>query len=247
MDKIPVVNILGVNIAAINMEWLTAFIKKNIKDLSGKYICVTNVFATVTADDDLEYLNIQNSALMAIPDGGPLSSLGRKRGFSDMRRTTGPDFMDEIFKISVDRGYKHFFYGSTQNTIDALANSLKEKYEGINIVGMYSPPFRDITEEEDKEIITMINKADPDFVWVGLGAPKQEKWMYNHQDKIKGLMVGVGAGFDYFAGNIKRAPMWMQKNNLEWFYRLVQEPKRLFNKYLITNTKFIIRAVIGGR
>lgn len=112
---------------------------------------------------------------------------------------------------------------------------------------MYSPPFRPMTEEEDKAIIERINETNPDFVWVGLGAPKQEKWMAAHQGKIDGLMLGVGAGFDYYAENIKRAPMWMQKHNLEWVYRLVQDPKRLFKRYWNTNTKFIWNAMIRGK
>lgn len=245
--EIPTVNIMGVNLAAINMKWLIEFTKQNIKKLSGKYICVTNVFAAVTASDDPEYCKIQNRAVMAIPDGGPLSYLGRKRGFPNMQRTTGPDYMSEVFKISSEYGYRHYFYGSSQETIDKLKNNLGEKYPDMIIAGMYSPPYRELTFEEDKEIIKMINEADADFVWVGLGAPKQEKWMAAHENKIKGLMVGVGAGFDYFAGNIQRAPMWMQKMNLEWLYRLLQEPKRLFKKYLISNTKFIWRAVIKGK
>lgn len=112
---------------------------------------------------------------------------------------------------------------------------------------MYSPPFRTITEEEDKEIIAQINYTNPDFVWVGLGAPKQENWMAVHQGNVQGFMVGVGAAFDYLAGNIKRAPIWMQKRNMEWFYRLIQDPKRLFRRYFHTNTKFIWHAMIRGK
>ena len=111
---------------------------------------------------------------------------------------------------------------------------------------MYSPPFRKLTKEEDEKVIVRINNCNPDFVWIGLGAPKQEIWMAEHQGKINGLMIGVGAGFDYFAGNIKRAPLWMQKSNLEWLYRLIQDPKRLFKRYFVTNTKFIWHAVIKG-
>ena len=122
-----------------------------------------------------------------------------------------------------------------------------EKYPEIQIAGMYSPPFRPLTEEEDRAIVERINETKPDFVWVGLGAPKQEKWMAAHQGKIDGLMLGVGAGFDYYAENIKRAPMWMQKHNLEWVYRLVQDPKRLFKRYWSTNTKFIWNAMIRGK
>lgn len=242
-SNIPTCNIMGVNIAAINMEWLKRYLKDNLQDLKGDYICVSNVHTTVTSYEDENYRNIQNNALMAIPDGGPLSSIGRKRGFSSMDRTAGPSLMEEIFK---DKGYTHYFYGSTDETLESLEKKLKEKYPNIKIVGMYSPPFRKLTEEEDEKVIEKINDCHPDFVWIGLGAPKQEIWMAEHQGKVNGLMIGVGAGFDYFAGNIKRAPLWMQKSNLEWLYRLIQDPKRLFKRYFVTNTKFIWHAVIKG-
>lgn len=184
---------------------------------------------------------------MAIPDGGPLSTVGQKRGHKNMERTTGPSLMGEIFEISVKKGYRHYFYGSKEETLDILKKKLTEKYPGIQIVGMYSPPFRPLTKEEDDVVIGRINETQPDFVWIGLGAPKQEKWMAAHQGKIDGLMLGVGAGFDYYAENIKRAPMWMQKSSLEWLYRLLQDPKRLFKRYWNTNTKFIWNAMIRGK
>ena len=192
VDKkcIPTCNIMGVNIAAINMEWLVDYLEKNISEIS---------------------------------------------------------LMGEIFEISAKKGYRHYFYGSKEETLELLQKKLMEKYPEIQIAGMYSPPFRPLTEEEDKVIIERINETKPDFVWVGLGAPKQEKWMAAHQGKIDGLMLGVGAGFDYYAENIKRAPMWMQKHNLEWVYRLVQDPKRLFKRYWSTNTKFIWNAMIRGK
>lgn len=145
-SNIPTCNIMGVNIAAINMEWLKQYLKDNLKDLKGDYICVSNVHTTVTSYEDENYRNIQNNALMAIPDGGPLSSIGRKRGFSSMSRTTGPSLMEEIF---MDKGYTHYFYGSTEETLVLLEKKLREKYPNIKIVGMYSPPFRKLTEEED--------------------------------------------------------------------------------------------------
>ena len=222
--EIPVCDILGVHIAAINMDILMQFTRKHIKELSGKYICVANVHTTVTAYDDPDYLNVQNHAVLAIPDGGPLSSLGRKRGSPDMQRTTGPAYLEHVLSESVEHGYP-----------------------GIRISGVYNPPFRALTEEEDQQVIKQINEAEPDFIWVGLGAPKQEKWMYAHQGKVHGLMVGVGAAFDYLAGNIQRAPSWMQKANLEWLYRLMQDPKRLFRRYLYTNTRFLWKAVILGK
>ena len=213
VDKnlIPICNIMGVNIAAINMEWLVDYLEKNISEIKGDYICVSNVHTTVTSYEDAAYCAIQNGGLMAIPDGGPLSTVGQKRGHKNMERTTGPSLMGEIFKISAKKGYRHYFYGSKEETLELLYQKLTNNYPGIQIAGMYSPPFRPMTEEEDKAIIERINETNPDFVWVGLGAPKQEKWMAAHQGKIDGLMLGVGAGFDYYAENIKRAPMWMQK------------------------------------
>ena len=239
--------ILGVNIAAVNMNSLLEFITGNLNKLKGEYICVSNVHTTVMAYDNKDYLNVQNSSLLSIPDGGPLSSVGRKRGFSEMQRTTGPDFLDEILKISVEKKYRHYFYGSTEDTLKKMQYKIKEKYGDVYIVGMYSPPFRNLTAEEDAQIIKDINNVNPDFVWVGLGAPKQENWMHEHKNKVNALMIGVGAAFDYLAGNIKRAPMWMQKLNLEWLYRLIQDPVRLFSRYLYTNTKFIINAEILGK
>ena len=249
VDKalIPTCNIMGVNLAAINMPWLIDFTKKYIKELSGDYLCVSNVHTTVMSYDDKAYCAVQNGGIMAIPDGGPLSSVGRKRGFSEMERTTGPDYLKEVLKISAEEGYRHYFYGSTEETLEKLRKVLEEEYPGVQVAGMYSPPFRALSKEEDEEIIRMINESKADFVWIGLGAPKQERWMAEHQGKVDGFMVGVGAAFDYLAGNISRAPMWMQKANLEWLYRLLQEPKRLFKRYFYTNTKFIWNAMIRGK
>lgn len=243
-DLIPTCNILGVDIAAIDMKWLLDYLHDNLRSVSGDYICVSNVHTTVMSYKDKSYQAVQNNALMAIPDGGPLSSLARRRGYRSAQRTTGPSLMGEIFKTSFDNGYRHFFYGSTQQTLDDLKEKLEENYPGITIAGMYSPPFRELSEEEDEAVIKLINDANPDFIWVGLGAPKQEIWMAQHQGKVKGLMIGVGAGFDYYAGNIHRAPAWMQDLNLEWFYRLMQDPKRLIKRYTTTNISFIWDAVI---
>ncbi len=243
-SQIPTCNIMGVNIAAINMEWLLDYLDTNIDQIHGDYICVSNVHTTVTSYEEPDYCAIQNGGLMAIPDGGPLSTVGQKRGFKDMKRTTGPSLMGEIFMTTAEKGYRHYFYGSTEETLSLLEKKLNENYPGIQIAGMYSPPFRPLTEEEDQAVVEQINASKPDFVWVGLGAPKQEKWMAAHQGKIDGLMLGVGAGFDYYAENIKRAPGWMQKSNLEWVYRLMQDPKRLFKRYWHTNTKFIWNALI---
>ena len=235
----PTCNILKVNIAVTDMKKTVSYLEEQLPELSGSYICVSNVHTTVTAYDDESYRVVQNGALIALPDGKPLSLTSRKRGFPDADRVTGPDLMEEIFRISAAHGWRHYFYGSTEETLDALRKALEEKYPGIVIAGMYSPPFRPLTPVEDMADIERINQARADFVWVGLGAPKQERWMAFHEGKIHGLMIGVGAGFDYHAGRLKRAPQWMQRCSLEWLYRLMQDPVRLFKRYFVTNTKYL--------
>lgn len=233
-------NIMGVNICVINMDDTLSMIDSNLDEWSGKYICVSNVHTTVMASENPEYLKVQNGAVMALPDGGPLSQYSRKMGYKDAERVTGPDLMKKILSESAAKGWKHFFYGSTEETLARLQKVVNERYPGVEVCGMISPPFRPLSSEEDADIINRINEAKPDFVWVGLGAPKQENWMAEHQDKVKGLMIGVGAAFDYEVGNIKRAPAWMQKMNLEWLYRLMQDPRRLFLRYFKTNIKFLL-------
>ncbi len=238
-SAISTCNILGVNIAAINIDRLLDYTIKNISELSGEYMCVSNVHTTIMAYEDENYRNIQNRAIMAIPDGGPLSSVGKKSGYKEMTRITGADYMEAILQISVQKGYRHYFYGSTEETLEKMYHNLKKKYPDVKIVGMYSPPFRALTKDEEKDVLKKINMTKADFVWVGLGAPKQECWMAEHYKKVTGFMIGVGAVFDYIAENIKRSPQWMRQCNLEWLYRLLQEPKRLFKRYLKTNSKFL--------
>lgn len=233
-------NIMGVNISVTNMEKTVARIKENLATWSGKYICVSNVHTTVTASENRDYMAIQNNAVIALPDGGPLSKFSREKGYSGAERVTGPDLMKRILSESSENGWKHFFYGSTEETLEKLKRIIEKDYPGAKVCGTISPPFRTLTVAEDESIVEEIKTAAPDFVWVGLGAPKQEVWMAAHQDRIPGLMIGVGAAFDYEVGNIKRAPLWMQKASLEWLYRLIQDPKRLFSRYLRTNTKYLL-------
>ncbi len=236
-------NILGVDVCVTSLDKTLSVITADLVNLKGDYICVSNVHTLVMSYDDKHYREIQNSGYMVLPDGKPLSIVSRFRGHRNARRVTGPDLMGSIFNISVRNGYRHFFYGSTRDTLEMLKSELENRYPRLDITGMYSPPFRELTEKEDNEIVDMINKSRPDFIWVGLGAPKQENWMNSHKGRVKGLMIGVGAGFDYFAGNIKRAPLWMQKMSLEWLFRLIQEPQRLWKRYLVYNTRFIILVI----
>lgn len=232
-------SILGTKINITDMDKTVSYIEQHLDELKGHYVCVSNVHTTVTAYRDNEYRKVQNNAAMNIPDGKPLSIVQRHCGYKEAGRVPGPDLMPEIFRISEEKGYRHYFYGSRQETLDALKKKLAKEYPKLNIVGMYSPPFRTMTEEEDIEVVRDINKNCPDFIWVGLGAPKQEKWMASHNGKVCGVMLGVGAGFDFHAGTIKRAPLWMQEFCMEWLFRIGQDPKRLLPRYLDTNFSFV--------
>lgn len=229
--------ILGTKILVTNMAETVNIIEEEIEELRGKYICVGNVHTTVMAHDDAQYHKVQNSAAFVLPDGKPLSVYSRKHGFPEAERVTGPDLMLELF--ARDNGLKHYFYGSTPETLTLLEEKLRAQYPHLQIAGMVSPPFKELSEKEDAAEVEKMNESGADIIWVGLGAPKQENWMYEHMDKVGGVMIGVGAGFDYHAGNIRRAPMWMQKMSLEWLYRLLQDPKRLFKRYLVTNTRYL--------
>ena len=232
-------DIMGVRVAVTDMPRTLDLLRRNLETWRGGYICVANVHTTVTASRDESYRAVQNGSVMVLPDGGPLSKYSRGHGFPDAQRVTGPDLMRAVLAMSADMGWTHYFYGSTPETLDKLRAVLAERYPGARVVGMQSPPFRPLTLEEDAAAVNAINAAAPDFVWVGLGAPKQERWMADHAGRVRALMLGVGAAFDYEAGNIRRAPQWMQRHNLEWLYRLLQDPKRLFGRYLSTNLRFM--------
>ncbi len=246
-NELTFCKILGTNINVTNMEDTISYITENLEELKGDYICVSNVHTTVMAYRDKAYRRVQNGGAMALPDGQPLSIVSRKRGFSEARRVPGPDLMPAILKLSQKTGYRHYFYGSTEATLEALRAALLRRYPKLQIAGMYSPPFRELTAQEDEEIINRINGSGADFVWVALGAPKQEWWMYEHRHKIKALMLGVGAAFDFTAGTTKRAPMWMQRLCLEWVFRILRDPKRMLPRYLNTNFAFVYYVYREGR
>ena len=232
-------NILKTNINVTDMDATIGYITENLADLKGDYICVSNVHTTVMAFRDKEYRKIQNSAAMALPDGQPLSIVSRQRGYVQAHRVPGPDLMPAILNLSQEAGYTHYFYGSTESTLAQLRKELLKRYPKLQIAGMYAPPFRELTKEEDEGAVRRINDSGADFVWVALGAPKQEQWMYAHRNRVNGLMIGVGAAFDFIAGTVKRAPMWMQKLCLEWVFRIMQDPRRMIPRYLNTNFSFL--------
>ncbi len=239
--------VLGVEFAVSNVENAVLYVRTHIKDFAGKYICYCNVHTTVEASEDESYMRIQNGSALTFPDGQPIVHEIQKAGFINAERVAGPDFMEAMFSATMDGKISHFFYGSSEETIELLKKKLPEQFPGMDIRGYYSPPFRPLTPEEDDEVVRMLNASGADLIWIGLGAPKQEKWMAEHQGKLSGVMLGVGAGFNFFAGNIKRAPVWVRKIGMEWLYRLFQDPKRLFKRYLISNAKFIWKTIIKKR
>jgi len=205
-----------------------------------RYVCICNVHSVVTTTSDVEFKIAVNNADMATPDGAPIAWALRQFGYATQERINGPDLMMKYLAEAERLGQTVFFYGSTDATLAKLRTALGKQFPRLRIGGTYSPPFRSLSLEEDEQIIEMINDSGAHVVFVGLGCPKQEKWMADHRGRINAVMIGVGAAFDYHAGVIKRAPIWWQRNGLEWLYRLGSEPRRLFKRYMVTNTLFVV-------
>lgn len=207
-------------------------------------VVLVGVPAVVMAKENPEYAQMYEKATIAAIDGMPIVKIGRKKGIL-CERCAAPDIMDPLFAESVKHGKRHFFYGGkNDDVLEKLKQNLEQKYPNIQICGMYSPPFRALTAEEDRAVCDRINAAHTDFVWVGIGAPKQELWIQDHRNKISGtVMLGVGAGFDFFAGTLKKAPSWMEVAGLEWVFRLLVEPKRLWKRYILGGIKFIYYSI----
>jgi N-acetylglucosaminyldiphosphoundecaprenol N-acetyl-beta-D-mannosaminyltransferase len=220
------------------METAAQNVIRQMATKEGGYVCFSNVHTVVTARGDLRLREIINQSFMSLPDGKPLSVLASLRGIKDVNQVAGPDFMPYFLEIA--RGARHFFYGSTPETLDRLVDNIKRRFPGINVAGRYSPPFGDIPAHQMMEIISFIKQCDPDIIWVGLGAPKQEYWMGAQWEHLRpAILMGVGAAFDFHAGKVKRAPGWIRKMGFEWAYRFFQEPSRLWRRYLVTNFLFI--------
>jgi len=189
------------------------------------------------------YRAIINKGYLSIPDGKPLQIVGKLKGNKNISRLFGPSVMEKFIDWGRQDNASHFFFGSSEDNLHKLRLAIENKYPGAKIAGMMAPPFMPIDQWDNDKFISAINLANPDFIWVGLGAPKQERWMHQHVGKLKaGIMFGIGAGFDYLAGNTKHAPQWMKNMSLEWVYRLFQEPKRLWKRYLTTIPPFLFFA-----
>lgn len=231
--------VFGVPYALTNLEDASYYVRNHVKELSGKYLCFSNVHTAVMAKENEAMKEAEKGAAIVFPDGAPIRRNLRHQGHIFCERVAGPDFMRDVFEHTRDGKITHFFYGSSQETLDKLKANLEKTYPGIVIKGMISPPYRALSDEEQATYIKQINDAEADIVWIGLGAPKQELWMQKYAPQIHGVLAGVGAGFDFHAGTIKRAPKWVQRMSLEWLYRLFQDPARLFKRYFVTNTKYL--------
>jgi N-acetylglucosaminyldiphosphoundecaprenol N-acetyl-beta-D-mannosaminyltransferase len=226
------VNILGVNVHAINMGQALDQIQAWIESHDPHYVCVTPAHGVMDAQHDSELRNIFNHGGLVTPDGMSIVWLLKLSGQTHVSRVYGPDLTLALIERGLEYGWSHFFYGGAPETPELLAEKLKERFPEYIVAGTYSPPFRELTEEEEVEIANMINKASPDVLWVGISTPKQEHWMAKFIHKLDvPVLIGVGAAFDFLSGNKKQAPLWMQRHGLEWFFRLITEPRRLWKRY----------------
>jgi N-acetylglucosaminyldiphosphoundecaprenol N-acetyl-beta-D-mannosaminyltransferase len=233
-------NVLGIGVSAINMAIALDTIDKWIAQRAPNYVCVTGVHGVMESRKDAELRAIHNRAGLVTPDGMPLVWVSRALGFRHVERVYGPDLMRAVCEHSVASGYRHFLYGGAPGVGEELERRLHELYPGIRVVGRYCPPFRPLTPAEDDEVIHLINAAAPDLVWVGLSTPTQERWMAAHTRRLNApVLVGVGAAFDFIAGVKKQAPSWMRRSGLEWMFRLLSEPRRLWRRYLVNNPRFV--------
>jgi N-acetylglucosaminyldiphosphoundecaprenol N-acetyl-beta-D-mannosaminyltransferase len=239
------VNVLGVGVDAIDMP--TAVRRISAAAAAGRagYVCVTGVHGVMEAQRDPALRQILNSSLVTTPDGMPMVWLGRASGFRKMTRVYGPDLMLEVCRESVKSGATHFLYGGTDGVAEELADSLRQRFPGLQIVGTYTPPFRTLSESEERQLAERVEELHPDFMWIGLSTPKQERFMAKYAGRLAAtVMLGVGAAFDMHSGRTKQAPRWMQRIGLEWLFRLLQEPRRLFKRYATNNPAFVVQVAL---
>src|ERR1700719_477669 len=232
-------SVLGVQVHSLQIpdvihqmeEWISAGAR-------GHFIAVTGMHGVVEAQHDPSLKQILNSADLVVPDGMPLVWLARWWGYALKRRVYGPELMETFCRETGSR-YRHFLYGGAPGVPELLARILTDR-QGVRVVGTYSPPFRPLTPAESEEVAILINRTIPDVLWVGLSTPKQERWMYERRNTLRvPVMLGVGAAFDLNSGRVRQAPRWMREHGLEWLFRLLMEPRRLWKRYLLYGSKFI--------
>lgn len=227
------VNVLGVMVNAIDMSDAVNTINRWIQNQESNYICVTSAHGILECHKDPHLKSILNSGGLTTPDGMSIVWILQIQGNRHVKRVYGPDLMKTICEESLISGWTHYLFGGGLGVAELLSDKLQQLFPGLKVVGMCTPPFREITMEEDQNIIREIIDAKPNIVWVGLSTPKQERWMASHINKIPGtVMIGVGAAFDFISGTKKQAPRWIQRSGTEWLFRLITEPHRLWRRYL---------------
>jgi N-acetylglucosaminyldiphosphoundecaprenol N-acetyl-beta-D-mannosaminyltransferase len=232
--------VLGVRVHAVQIPAVISAMEEWIAGRKrAHFIAVTGMHGVVEARHDPRFRAVLNCADLVVPDGMPLVWLARIKGHALKRRVYGPELMGTFCEQTSAKGYRHFFYGGAPGVADDLAERFAARFPGVTPVGTYCPPFRPLTGEEDIEVVSRINSSNADIVWVGLSTPKQERWMFDHRDRLEApVLVGVGAAFDFHTGRITQAPEWMRENGLEWLFRLLHEPRRLWKRYLVFGTEF---------
>lgn len=233
-------DVLGVKVSAINMSLAVSMADRWIATGNPGYVCVTGVHGVMEAQTDPEFLRILNHAAINTPDGMPMTWVGRLQGHHHMDRVYGPDFMTAMCRLSVERGYRNFLCGGEPGVAELLSESLQRRFSGLQIVGTYTPPFRALNSEEEMELVVRVRDSRPHILWVGLGTPKQERFMaqYLHRLQVP-LLVGVGAAFDFHTGRLRECSDWVKRAGLQWTHRLMQDPKRLWKRYLLGNSSFL--------
>lgn len=234
-------SIFDCGIDAVSWSQVEHQIKDAVESGKGHYITVCNVHSVVTARTNRSLKEAINGALLAVPDGMPLVWLLKRRGTTEQTRINGPDLMLRICKQAADAGWPIFLFGGREDVLARLTARLRAQYPTLTIAGAESPPFRQLSDEEDSAFCMRMRESRARVIFVGLGCPKQEEWIARNHQKTPGVMIGVGAAFDYHAGVVKRAPKWMQEAGLEWLARLAAEPRRLFRRYFVTNSIFLGR------
>ncbi len=235
------VNVLGVGVSVVNMDRAVQTILAWVAAEERGYVCATSVHGIMESQRHPDLRRIHNSAAMVAPDGMPLVWLGRRAGHRDMSRVYGPDLMLHVCDRGLAAGVRHYLYGGGPGVVDALATRLRQRFPGLDIAGSETPPFGAVMDTPDTSTVSRINQSGAQVVWVGLGTPKQERWMAVHRPLLDApVLVGVGAAFDFHAGLKLQAPAWMQHAGLEWLFRLAAEPRRLWRRYLVNNPSFIV-------
>lgn len=215
-----------------------------VKIGAGGYVCFSNVHMVIESFDNAEYGAKVNNADLVLPDGMPLVWMQKLQGAKGATRVRGSDLMQMLCEYAASKNLSVGLYGGKQEVIDAIKKRTRKELPNLKIVYAFAPPFRALTTQEEAEITAQIKRAKPDILFVGLGCPKQEIWMAARKDKLKSVMLGVGAAFDFYAGKIKESPQWMGKLGLEWLFRFTQEPRRLWRRYLLLNPRFVLLALM---